>query len=567
MGLRQLLRRFCQNEGGNFALLFSITLPVIIGTAALMVDEAMLHHERRVMQAAVDLAAIHAAGDPTNAAERTRLALVDAHLIDPARSLGEMESQGVRIEVQTGSYNGTDALATHERFTIGGNSPDAVRVTMRRPGSLYFYRSLFGPPDIAVSATAAASARAAFSVGSRLASLEGGLANSLLDGLLGISATAGVMGYDRLLGVDIAVADLLDALAGRLSLSAGTYDQLLSSEIALSELIAAAATVLDKDSQAAAVAAALVGAVAPQLRLRGNRLFGLGPLGSLGVGTDAAGLESRIGVIELLGAAASLANGRNQASLGFSLQVPGLLGTSLAIVVGEPPQGSGWFGIGREGTVVRTAQLRLRLLVTVAGTGLLQGTGIRLPIYLEAASAEARLTDLSCPPGRPQGATAVIAARPGIARAQIGEVSDAALTAMASPPTVSAARLVSVVNAVRITGSADVAAQSQSWTDLAFTTADVPAGTIRTASTRTATQSLTASLLENLEVEVTLLGLNLLNGLLRPAYESAVRLALAPVAPLVDGILNAAFDVTGLSLGEADVRVHGLACRHAVLVQ
>ncbi|SFZ81862.1 Uncharacterized membrane protein [Devosia enhydra] len=567
MGLRQLLKRFCRDEGGNFALLFSITLPVIIGTAALMVDEAMLHHERRAMQAAVDLAAIHAAGDPANAAERTRLALVDARQLDAGRSLAEMAALGVRVGVETGAYSGTDALAAHQRFVAGSASPDAVRVTLRRPGSLYFYRSLFGPPDIAVSATAAASARAAFSVGSRLASLEGGVANTLLNGLLGISASAGVMGYDRLLGADIAVADLLDALAGRLSLSAGTYDQLLASEFALSDLVSAAAAVLGRNSEAGAATTNIAGAVGAGLRLRGNRLFGLGLLGALGIGTETAGLDARIGVIELLGAAASLANGRNQASLGVSLQVPGLLGTSLAIVVGEPPQGSGWFGVGREGTIVRTAQLRLRLLVTVAGTGLLQGTGIRLPIYLEAASAEARLTDLSCPPGRPQGATAVIAARPGIARAQIGEVGDAALTAMASPPSVSAAQLVSVVNAVRITGSADVAAQSESWTNLAFTAADVPAGTIRTASTRTAAQSLTASLLEDLDVEVTLLGLNLLNGLLRPAYESAVRLALAPVAPLVDGILNAAFDVTGLSLGEADVRVHGFGCRHAVLVQ
>jgi uncharacterized membrane protein len=73
--------------------------------------------------------------------------------------------------------------------------------------------------------------------------------------------------------------------------------------------------------------------------------------------------------------------------------------------------------------------------------------------------------------------------------------------------------------------------------------------------------------LSDLDVNVTLLGLNALNVLLRPAYEAAVRTALAPLAPLIDGLLVAALEVSGVGLGEADVRLLGFDCRHAALVQ
>ena len=42
---------------------------------------------------------------------------------------------------------------------------------------------------------------------------------------------------------------------------------------------------------------------------------------------------------------------------------------------------------------------------------------------------------------------------------------------------------------------------------------------------------------------------------------------IAPIAPVLDQTLVALFDVLGLGIGEADLRLHGIDCRNAALVQ
>jgi uncharacterized membrane protein len=395
-GFRAALRHFAGAQGGNFALMFAISLPMLVGTAAFMVDEAALYYQRRAMQAAVDLAAIHAAGNPSQALERARLALADSRQVAHGLTLAELESQhATKLQVEAGRYVHSPALPVAQRFTPATQPADAVRISLARQGQLFFFRGLFPPPAIAVRATANASARAAFSIGSSLASVDGGMANALLNALLGINASAGVMSYSSLLNADVALFGVLDALAGRLNLTAGTYDQLLAGEFALADLVAASATAASGES--ALAVQAIAAATAAHLRLRGNRLIDLGPLGAMTVGTAEAGLAGSVGLLELIGAGASIANGRNQAQLTMALAVPGLTSASLSVAIGEPAQGSGWLGVGREQTRLHTAQTRLRLTVTVAGSGLLAGASIRLPIYLELAGAEASLTTLACP--------------------------------------------------------------------------------------------------------------------------------------------------------------------------
>lgn len=557
-------RRLLRDEGGNFALLFAIALPAIIGTAALMVDEAALYHQRRTLQTAVDLAAIHAAGNPANATNRVREALADSRQIAAGLTLAELESRfQTRLTVEAGSYRAASAIAAPDRFVPAANPADSVRVSLVRPGELFFFRGLLPPPALSVRATANASTRAAFSIGSRLLSLEGGLANALLDSLLGVNLSAQAVGYQALLASQVELFGVLDALAGRLDLAAGTYDQLLTTDIALSDLVAATATLLSGD---AAVAANFIATnMRSGLRISGNRLVDLGPLGAMTVGTAGTGLAGSVGVLDLVGAGASIANGRSQAQAQLSLSVPGLSAASLSMFIGEPAQSSGYLGIGQNDVLVRTAQVRLRMVLSIGGTGLLSGTTVRLPIYVEVAPAQARLASLSCAAGQ-GGGLATIAARPGLLKLAIGEVADASFTA-AGAPAPSAATIASVLGAVRITGSSSVALAEPSEVPLAFTSADIPAGTIRTASTTRPAQSLATSLINGLDLDVTLFGLSALNGLLRPAYEAAARATLLPLAPLVDGLLAAALDVAGVGLGEADIRLHGLDCRHATLVQ
>src|SRR5690606_31017857 len=126
--------------------------------------------------------------------------------------------------------------------------------------------------------------------------------------------------------------------------------------------------------------------------------------------------------IDLMAASAALANGSRQVELDLKAGVPGLVGVKVMLTIGEPPAHGAWLAIGGIGTTARTAQLRLTITVDLLGSGLLDA-GVRLPIHVELAPAEAQLIALTCPaPSMPSGA-ATLAARPGLARLAVGEVT------------------------------------------------------------------------------------------------------------------------------------------------
>ena len=77
----------------------------------------------------------------------------------------------------------------------------------------------------------------------------------------------------------------------------------------------------------------------------------------------------------------------------------GLPTRTLAIAIGEPMQNSAWLAVGEAGTVVRTAQTRIKLnaSVTLGNSNLGGGINllaVNLPLNVEVAYAEAKLTDI-----------------------------------------------------------------------------------------------------------------------------------------------------------------------------
>lgn len=221
------ITRLLVDVRANVATLFAAGAPVLFGLGAFAIDEASLHLEKRRLQSAADLAAIHAAGVPGNAADKVRLSLRDAGY-DPLPET---------IIVQTGHYAADPSLAPAERFTPDTGPINAARVTLRREGTVHF-ASILGlpPPRIGVVATASATPRAAWSIGSRLASLNGGVLNAVLGGLLGTELSLSLLDYNAIADVDIALLDFLDALAGEIDLEVGTYSELLDTQISLAPL-------------------------------------------------------------------------------------------------------------------------------------------------------------------------------------------------------------------------------------------------------------------------------------------------------------------------------------------
>lgn len=562
--MRATWREILASTTANFATLAALVAPVAIALAALAADEASLYVERREAQSITDLAAI-AAAQAIGDARAAALATFGGNGITATLEDGEANADGPRIRVETGRYTPDPDLPTDKRFAADAPSPNAARVTFRETGDIYFAQLFSRRPEIATSAIASRQAMAAFSVGSRLARLDGGLLNAILGGLTGSQISLDVMDYDALLASDIDLLSFFGVLATQLDLQAATYDELLDAKVNVSQIAAALAGVEGLSARAVSALDALANRTdrpsAGDFSL--SNLIDLGVLGAIPVGSSLGGLDAKLDALQIIAAAAAIANGENQVHADLGAGIPGLLGASLDLAIGEPPQGSAWFAIGDGGEIVRTAQTRLRLVVQIGGPGGALGASIRFPLYLDLAYAEARLASVSCPTGRPESLEVKVDARPGIADLRLADMDASRLADFRNPIPLRPAALVTLP-LVQASGSAHAGIGDRSFTSLTFDHDDVEAGTVRTVATTDLTQSLFATLLGDLDLQVEVAGLDLgLSSLLATTLGGVLQGA----APAIDDLLLDVLSTLGLSLGEADVAVTGATCGRAVLVQ
>lgn len=549
--VRRTLR---SDERGSIAVIAAAVLPVSIAAAALAVDMGSLYLERRTAQGAVDLAALAAAADMERA-NAAAAATMAANGIDGLTSL----------QVTKGSYQGDPRLRHSDRFRAGGSPGNAVEVVARRAGRVYFASYFTSEPmQMEVRAVAVSASQATYSVGSRLLAVRDGLVNKLLGALVGGNVTLSVMDYNALVQADVKLQPFLDALATEVGVTAGTYSDVLDAHATLADVVKALAvvTAANHDTSAAAALTALLGSGSlGSVTVPLTALLNLGPLGGASIGQQNSGLGATFNALELVSAAAVLANGGRQVAVDLGVAVPGLLSLKLELAIGEPPQQSGWATVGQPDSMVRTAQMRLRLTAEVGGTGLLAGAKIKLPVMIDVAYAQGRLAEVACSSGAQSDATATIATRPGIAQAWIGELQSPRFNDLSIAPRVVAAKLVDVALA-KVFGSAHVTMGNTHDTMLAFTQDDVDNKTIKRADTSNFTEALISSLLRDLDLQVQVAGLNLgLGG----TISNLVATILGTVAKPLDQVVYTLLTALGVHLGEADVRVHGIRCGASVL--
>lgn len=575
-GSSSLAKRWLGNASGNVAILGAVLLPVGIAAAALAVDEGSLYLERREAQSITDLAAIVAAAN-IDRAEAAVLATFKENRHPNVALIAEgvelplyAEAATAGVDIQKGRYEPDPSLAPEARFVVGREPSNAVKVTFRKKGTRYFASRVIPEPTISTTAIASIPAEAAFSVGSRLLGVNGGILNAILGKLLGTNIALSVMDYNALIDTDVSALGFLDALSTELDITAGTYDDVLAADASVGQIVNALAAVSGHDREAQLALTAIAGAIpaSTMIDLPLSHLFDLGRVGKLALGQGNSGFDAAIGLMEVLGASAAIANGANQIHLDTGLTIPGLLGVTADLAIGEPPQNSPWFAIGEAGTIVRTAQTRLRLVAAVGGPGGLLGVSIRLPIYLELAYAEAKLKSVTCPAGRPESARVAVAAKPGVVEVWIGDIDPAGLKNFATKPVVQTAKIVEMP-IVKVTGSAHVNMGNLYPTTLNFTKDEIDDRVVKSVSSRNLTQSLTQSLLTDLELSVKLdLGLLSL-GLVVPsenALTSTVASILGGVTAPVDALLYNLLAALGVRVGEADIRVNGVSCGRSVLV-
>ncbi|KQW21125.1 hypothetical protein ASC80_13410 [Afipia sp. Root123D2] len=548
--MRGILHRFISDQRGNVAIMAAGGMLLVVGMAAFGVDIGTVFADKRRTQSTADLAAIVAASDLSHAARAAAATVAKNNY--PPDSL---------VAVEPGLYVADGALSPPQRFTPSATPSNAVRVTLKTRTPLYFGKVLTGSPsfDVHASAIAATTQMASFAIGSRLASLNGGLLNALLGGLLGTSLSLSAMDYQALLDAKIDMFDFLSALATRANLTGVTYDALLDSNLKLTDVIAALQTASGGNSAATAalsnISLALAGLTT---KIALSSLFGAGPYGTLPVGQKPKAAVT-VSALDLLSAAGQIANGAHQIAATVNLGLPGIAAVTLTATVGERPVGTNWVTVGTQGASVHTAQTRILLQVKLIGSGTV--SVVNLPVYVEIAAGTATLDAVAC--GYPDVSTSSVrlGVSPGIVDAWIGKVSTADLNNFSTKPNPPAAKLVDL-GAVQVTGRAHATMANTAPTPVTFSYPDIQAQTKKTVNTTSFTSSLTASLLGDLQLAVQLGPL----GLPVPGLAPLVLSIIGGATHSVDAPLASVLQTLGVGLGQADVWVTGVRCDGAVLV-
>jgi uncharacterized membrane protein len=555
------LRGLWRDERGTIAIMGSAFAICGVGALALGVDVASVFVERRRAQSAADLAAIAAARDPDKALQAATATVNDN---------GVHGVQAIRIT--KGAYSADPAIPVHARFVPNGTPANAVMVELESKAQAFFGKSFLpaGTMEVATRATAVSTAQAAFTIGSRLLSLDGGVLNAMLGGLLGGNVSLTAMDYHALAGFNVDLFKFSNALGTSVVGQSGTYQQLAASQISVGQVLDALISTAKANSGGAQVDLALrslkFSTDANNAKFFVNKLFDFGQSSTLNFGQGAAALQAKASALSILQAAAEVANGKNQADITANLNVPGLLSMQLGITIGERPQSSPWIRFGTTGVEVYTAQTRVRLIAQVGGTGLLSAVTLRVPVYIDIAAARARLADLSCGPNPVSDMRVTLAVRPSLMNAWIAEpVTLAGWRTLGSPPSMTNATIAHVAGLITATGKANTEITNMGDTNVVFRYADISNVTPKNVKTSAFTQSLAASLIGSLTLNVSAGGLLSLtpSGVLSALIQSI----LTPVAPVIDGVLNNVLKTLGLGLGEADVWVNGVRCDGAALVR
>ncbi|PDQ20739.1 hypothetical protein CN311_12570 [Mesorhizobium sanjuanii] len=583
-----IARSILGDTKANFTVMTALSAPVALALAAFAIDEGSIYVERREAQAMTDLAAITAASNIGNMEAAVVATLGDNGMPGiVVKKAGQtiVPTLGKTIvSVTPGRYSAASSLSVGQRFEAGKTPYNAVRVALNKIPARYFANALIPTPVIGTEAIASLTPQAMFSIGSRLLSVNGGILNALLSGLLGGNISLSVMDYNALISADINVLSFVDALAVQLNLTGVSYSDVLASKATVGQIATAMANVPGLGGTSKFALQTIASKSTSTVKIPLNHLIDLGSVGQLGLGQGSAGFSADASAMGMLSAAAALANGSNQVQVNLGASIPGLTSTTLAIAIGEPMQFSPWLTIGEKGAVVRTAQTRIKLLASVGiGNSNLGGgislLSVNLPLHVEVAYAEAKLTDISCPTGRPDSLTVSIAAKPGVASLHLA-TSDAdnnptAFADFSNPQSFSDAQIAKIsiklllitLDLLGVNGSSALEITNNDPTTLTFNATEIANKTIKTVSTKNLTQSLTTSLVNNLSLSISALGLGLdvtaLLGTVKPAVVTLLKGVTAPVDELVYNVLAA----VGVHVGEADVRVVGATCGRSVLVQ
>jgi len=539
---RPVLFSLCRDTRGAMSIAAAFGLTMLIGAAALAVDVGALHLDRRKLQGIADAAALAAAarpGEEREAAERIIAANCDCGI--------------VIASITPGSYVADAGVVAEQRFTEGGASPNAVRIVLTKSHPLFFGRLITGRSSNMISARATGARRgyAAFSLGSRVAAVNGGVPDAILSALTGSELNLSVMDYNALASADVDLLAFSDALRTEIGVEALTFGQTLNSEVTMPQVLSALAAA--SDGSAAPVVEHMAARADPTTLIPAL-VIDLGPRHA-SARVDPAD-PVRVNLLSLMRAMLVTASADRQVDFDLVSDLPGGSHIKVGLIIGEPPANSPLIAVTDDNqVVVRTTQVRLRVDAKVATPV----ATVEIPILAELGSAAARISDIDCSKGSDEAVTLAVTTSP--AMLAIGSVSDSDFRDMQRPLDPKKARLLKLPLA-SVDAEAELVLSDLEEKPVAFSREDVAGGSVKTVSSTGLASGAAKSLSDRMELTGSVLGIGLNLG----ALKTLVAQTVATAAPVLDGVFAEVTSVLGVQVGQADARVNALRCGQARLV-
>jgi len=566
-----LTLRNARRQRGAVAPIVALFMTIVIASLGAL-DVGNAFFARRALQRTADLAALAAAQTMDDAcAQPTATALANARV-----NGFDANAAGNSLTIVCGRWEANTAFVAANTAT----PLNAVRVSAQRTVPYFF----LGPARrMSASATAKATTLGAFTIGTTLAQLQGGLVNSMLGALLGANLNLTIVSYESLASARVRMRDLVAAA------NVGTVRQLLAAQLTLAQLADLMATALSSGSIAdanlqtdlATLQAIASGTVAKTVQLPlGDGASGRGVF-SIEAADSQSALDATVSPFDALLVAAEVAQaGQSPVTLAAGMNIAGLAATMQVQII-EPPV----LAIGEAGmdpasqqwrTLAHTAQVRLYLNVALGTPSLplIGKVALNLPLSLEAAPGTAWLQTTNCAPTK-AASTSTIGVQPGLANVCIGD-PPGAFSASQPFSCTKSATLVNVTNVVKVTTNASLPAvvPQASAATLTFDGVTPNADDYQSANSNavgsvlaTALAGLTASMSQPGGLRVTLLG-----GLPLPVdlVVGAVLAALTPALNQLLGGIDLAIDpllqLLGVQLGVATIHDLSLTCGASQLV-
>jgi uncharacterized membrane protein len=548
--LARSIARFLGDTRGSVLIMGAGLMIVTVGLAAFAVDMGYVYVKSRELQGTADLAAMSAAANLSRADSAAQaVVLANAH------------GDAIALTTRTGFYDAGAGQTPAARFRVTPvASANAAQVTLSVDAGLFFGRMLGqNTAHITRTATASSVRLAAFSIGTRLASVNGGVANALLSGLTGSSVNLSVMDYNNLAGAKIDLLKYVQALHTHANLTAATFDQSLASDITVGDALTLLAD--GADANAGPPLKVLASSSIKATKIKLSDLVDIGAYGEQDRIVGGADAAIKIDSLTMARAILSLANQDRQVQLDLAAQAPGLAGLKVWMAIGERPNHSAWLTVTRTGEpIIRTAQARLYIDASLA-PGLSGVSLVHVPVYIELASAQGKLSSISCNANKALNSV-TLALSPGIGQAGIGTINTADLRNFNKTPVVSPAQLVAIPLVGGVSAQSRIMIGGTAWQTATFTAADISNQTVRTVRTNDAVTSIGSSLISQTHLTSNVLGL----GAGLDLVTATLGKLIAGLGPVLDPVINALLDQLGVGLGEVDAQVNGLRCSGAALV-